>query len=45
MAPGVIAGAQGGACIAHRLASKLLMALFCTFLAISAAKSLWSLLA
>jgi len=40
MVPGVIAGAQGGAALAHRLQPKLLMSLFCAFLALSSAKTL-----
>jgi len=44
MVPGVIIGAQGGAALAHRLQSKLLMGLFCAFLALSSAKTLAAVL-
>jgi len=44
MVPGVIAGAQGGAALAHRLQPKLLMGLFCAFLALSSAKTLAAVL-
>ena len=42
--PGTIAGAQAGTAIAHRLQPKLLMGLFCAFLALASAKTLAAVL-
>lgn len=42
MVPGLLIGAQCGTVIAHELPSKLLMGLFCAFLAVSATKALAS---
>jgi uncharacterized membrane protein YfcA len=43
MVPGVLLGAQLGAHIAHALPAKLLMGLFCAFMALSASKAIGSL--
>ena len=44
LVPGTIAGAQAGAALAHRLQPKLLMGLFCAFLALASAKTLAAVL-
>ncbi len=44
MVPGVLLGAQLGTVVAHRMAPKLLMGLFCAFLALSATKAVLHLL-
>jgi uncharacterized membrane protein YfcA len=44
MVPGVIAGAQGGTALAHRLQPKVLMGLFCAFLALASAQALAAVL-